>query len=140
MKFPRNAKILRSHFDVAPFAAVFFLLVIFLMVGALIPTKGLPLQPPTADHLPGPAGPTLAIAVDAGGQLYFENRTVDERYLLTQFRDATNTARTPVTLVIHADKTVSYQTLVHLSLLARSRGITNLWLATLPGIEPGANP
>ena len=37
MKFPRNAKIIRSHFDAAPFAAVFFLLVIFLMLGALIP-------------------------------------------------------------------------------------------------------
>ena len=35
MKFPRNARLLRSPFDVAPFAAVFFLLVIFLMLAAL---------------------------------------------------------------------------------------------------------
>ena len=32
MKFPRNARLLRSPFDVAPFVAVFFLLLIFLML------------------------------------------------------------------------------------------------------------
>ena len=37
MKFPRNAKLLRSPFDVAPFAAVFFLMVIFLLLMALLP-------------------------------------------------------------------------------------------------------
>ena len=46
MKFPRNAKILRSPFEMAPFAAVFFLLVIFLLLGALLPTPGIPLQLP----------------------------------------------------------------------------------------------
>ena len=48
MKFPRNAKILRSPFEVAPFAAVFFLLVIFLLLGALLPDAGIAcrLQPP----------------------------------------------------------------------------------------------
>lgn len=140
MKFPRNAKILRSHFDVAPFAAVLFLLVIFLMMGALIPTAGLPLQPPIADNLPGIDKPTVALAVDAGGNLYFDNQIVSERVLATQLRAATNTAHLPLTLVIHADKTVTYQTLVHLSLLARYCGITNLWLATLPGIEPVGKP
>ena len=33
MKFPRNARIFRGQLDAAPFAAVFFLLVIFLMAG-----------------------------------------------------------------------------------------------------------
>ena len=36
MKFPRNARILRSQLDAAPFAAVFFLLVIFMMLGSLV--------------------------------------------------------------------------------------------------------
>ena len=52
MKFPRNARLLRSPFDVAPFAAVFFLLVIFLMLGGLIYTPGVRIQPPSADGLP----------------------------------------------------------------------------------------
>jgi biopolymer transport protein ExbD len=128
---------------VAPFAAVFFLLLIFLMVGALIPTSGIPmhsLQPPEADNLPGTDQPAVAMAVDANASLYFDNEIVSERVLTTDLKAATAAARVPLTLVIHADKAVSYETLVHLALLARNCGITNTWLATLPRIEPAAVP
>ena len=138
MKFPRNAKILRSHFDMAPFAAVFFLLVIFLMLGALIPTAGIPmqsLQPPGADNLPGTDKPTVAMAVDAQERLYFENQIVTKRVLKNSLMVATNNVREPLTLIIHADKAVSYETIAHLSLLARDCGITNCLLATLPRVE-----
>ena len=132
MKFPRNAKILRSHFDVAPFAAVFFCLVIFLLLGALIPTAGIPLQPPAADNLPGIERPTVAMAVDNQERLYFENQIVTERVLKTSLASAASAAREPLTLIIHADTAVSYGILARLSLLARDCGITNALLATLP--------
>jgi biopolymer transport protein ExbD len=138
MKFPRNAKILRSHFDVAPFAAVFFLLLIFMMVGAMIPTAGIPLhtvQPPEAADLPGPDTPSVSMAVDANSNLYFENQIVSERVLMADLRVKTNEVHAPLTLVVHADKTVSYDMVVHLSLLARKYGITHIWLATLPGVD-----
>lgn len=138
MKFPRNAKILRSHFDVAPFAAVFFLLLIFLMVSGLLPTAGIPMQslePPAAPNLPGTDHPAIAMAVDATGNLYYENQVVSERVLIASFIVATNTTHVPLTLVIHADKSVPYDTLAHLTLLARDYGITNTLLATLPRIE-----
>ena len=86
MKFPRNAKILRSHFDVAPFAAVFFLLLIFLLFGTLIPTAGIPLHPPTAIGLPGVDAPSVDVAVDANGNLYFKNQMVTERVLVNGLR------------------------------------------------------
>jgi len=132
MKFPRNAKILRSHFDVAPFAAVFFVLLIFLMLGALIPTAGLPLRPPAADQLPGIDTPAVAMAVDDQERLYFENQIVTERILKNSLIVAAKSAHEPLTLIIHADKAVSYETITHLSLLARDCGITNALLATLP--------
>jgi len=141
MKFPRNAKILRSHFDVAPFAAVFFLLLIFVLLAALLPTAGIPLQslqPPAADNLPGTDQPQVAMAVDARGNLYYENQIVTERVLISSLMAKTNEVRAPLTLIIHADKAVSYDTLVHLSLLARRCGITNAWLATLPRVETGS--
>ena len=55
MKFARNARLLRSQLDVAPFAAVFFLLVIFMMLGSLVYTPGarLELQLPQGKNLPG---------------------------------------------------------------------------------------
>jgi biopolymer transport protein ExbD len=135
MKFPRNAKIIRSHFDVAPFAAVFFLLLIFLMVAGLIPTAGLPmqsLQPPEAAGLPGTDQPSVAMAVDAQERLYYENQLVTTQVLKTCLMAATNRFRVPLTIVIHADKAVSWEKLAQLSLLARDCGITNAVLATLP--------
>jgi biopolymer transport protein ExbD len=132
MKFPRNAKILRSHFDVAPFAAVFFLLVIFLMLGGLLPTPGIRLQPPTADNLPGVDRPAIAVAVDEVGHLYFENQMVTEPQLKNSFLAAKAGSREPLMLIIHADKAVSYDQLAHLTLLARDCGLTNSLLATLP--------
>ena len=134
MKFPRNAKLLRSPFDVAPFAAVFFLLVIFLLLGALLPVQGLrvQLQPPVAGDLPGIDKPTVAVAVDSGGRFYFANQIVTEAQLNSSLSNAVKNSRAPLTLVIHADKTVTEDQLIHLTLLARDAGIQNALLATLP--------
>jgi biopolymer transport protein ExbD len=136
MKFPRNSKILRSQFDVAPFAAVFFALIILLMLGGLLPVSGLRvnLQPPVAGDLPGVDKPTVALAIDAQGRLYFENQIVSEPVLKTILAADAKAARAPLTLVIHADKAVSYEQLAHLATVVRQPeiGITNLLLATLP--------
>jgi len=148
MKFPRTAKILRSRFDVAPFAAVFFCLLIFLLLGALLPVPGLrmSLQPPTADDLPGVDRPVVAMAVDSQNRLYYENEMITERQLATRLRAAAATAHGPLTLIIHADKAVSYEELAHLALLARqpdagntNLGITQIVLATLPRLVDPTN-
>jgi biopolymer transport protein ExbD len=132
MKFPRNSRLLRSPFDLAPFAAVFFLLVIFLMLGGLVPISGLPLQLPVADSLPGTDKPTVAVAVDASGRFYFANQIVTEDKLKSALKTAAKKSREPLTLVIQADKAVTYDQFIHLTLLARDAGITNALLATLP--------
>ncbi len=135
MKFPRNAKIMRSPFEVAPFAAVFFLLVIFLLLGALLPTPGIPLQLIAPAGVPGVGQPTVAVAIDANGRFYFANQIVSEAQLNSNLSNAVKNARAPLTLVIHADKSVTYDQLVRLTLRARDVGITNALLATLP--RPG---
>jgi biopolymer transport protein ExbD len=136
MKFPRNTKLLRSPFDIAPFAAVFFLLVIFLMLGALLPVQGLrvQLQPPTANDLPGTDKPSVAVAVDSSGRFYFANQIVSETELKSNLASAVKNSREPLTLVVHADKAVTYDQLVHLTLLARDAKIQNVLLATLPRV------
>ncbi len=134
MKFPRNIRLLRNPFDVAPFAAVFFLLVMFLMVAALLPTPGLPLQLPVASDLPGTDQPRVAVAIDAGGRYYFANQLVSGAQLKSKLTAAVKNSRAPLTLVIHADKAVTYEQLVRLTLLAHGAGIQNALLATLPRI------
>ena len=132
MKFPRNSRLLRSPFDMAPFAAVLFLLVIFLMLGALVPISGLPLRLPVADNLPGTDKPTVTVVVDANGRFYFANQIVAEDKLKSALKTAAQKSREPLTLVIQADKAVTYDQFIHLTLLAREAGIQNALLATLP--------
>jgi biopolymer transport protein TolR len=139
MKFPRNARLLRSTFDVAPFAVVFFLLVIFLTLAVFLPTPGLSLRLPVASDLPGTDKPTVAVAIDAEGRLFFANQIVTENELKSHLYAAMRDSREPLTLIVQADQAVTYGQLVHLTLLARAAGIRDVLLATLPGVinEPG---
>ena len=134
MKFPRNARIVRGQLDAAPFAAVFFLLVMFMMLGSLVYTPGarLQLQLPRADGLPGTDKPTVSVAVDADGRLYYENQWIEETKLQGRLREAAKKSPEPLTLVVQADKSVSYERCLRLALLARDAGIEEALLATLP--------
>ena len=146
MKFPRNARIFRSRLDAAPLASVFFLLVIFLMLGSLVYTPGVRLELPQAEELPGTDRPTVAVAIDASGQWYFDNqRVTTEADLTNQLRAAARASSEPLTLVVQADKQVTCEQLIRLTLLARGAGITNGMLATLPRplnspARPGPRP
>jgi biopolymer transport protein ExbD len=135
MKFPRNARMLRSQLDAAPFAVVFFLLVIFMMLGSLIYTPGarLELNLPVAHGLPGTDKPTVSVAIDADGRLYYQNQWIEESALRGELKEAASKSSEPLTLIVQADKTVSYERLMRLTLLARDAGIPEALLATLPG-------
>lgn len=134
MKFPRSARIFRGHLDVAPFASVFFLLIIFALLGGLIYTPGVhvELQLPEAADLTGTDRPTIAVAVDASGKFYFENQPTEEPKLLLELKKAAAKSAEPLTLLVQADKNVVYAHLLRLGLLARDAGITNALFATLP--------
>ncbi len=134
MRFPRHARPLRSQLDAAPFASVLFLLVMFMMLASLSYTPGarLELQLPRGEGLPGTDKPTVSVAVDADGRLYYENQWVEEDALRRRLEEAARQAPEPLTLVVQADKTVSYERLMRLTLLAREAGILEAWLATLP--------
>jgi len=145
MKFPRNARLLRSTFDVAPFAVVFFLLVIFLALAALLPTPGLSLRLPVTDDapgrdLPGTDKPTVAVAIDADGRLFFANQIVTESELKAHLVDAVKKSHEPLTLIVQADQAVTYGQLVQLTMLARDAGMRDVLLATLPRVSSEPDP
>lgn len=134
MRFPRNAHILRSQLDAAPFAAVLFLLVIFMMLGSLVYTPGarLELQLPQANGLPGTDKPTVSVAIDADGRLYYENQWIEESNLRRKLQEAVKKSAEPLALVVQADKAVSYEKCLRLALLAHDAGLSEAILATLP--------
>jgi biopolymer transport protein ExbD len=145
MKFPRNVKLLRSPFDVAPFAAVFFLIVIFLLLSAYLPAPGLSLKLPQfeasglASDLPGTDKPTVSVAIDSAGRWFYSNQMVTTNQLKADLRRAVTTSKAPLTLVIQADESVTYSNLVQIALLARDEGIGNALLAMHPQLVSAPN-
>jgi biopolymer transport protein ExbD len=138
MKFPRNARIFEGRLDAAPFATVLFLLVIFLMIGSLVYTPGVRLQLPVANDLPGLDKPSISVAIDKNGQLYFKNQWIAEAELRSRLSQIAKTSREPLTLLVQADKEATNEMIVRLTRLARDAGIPEAFLATLP--RPFADP
>jgi len=143
MKFPRHAKIFRGQLDVAPFAAVFFCLLLLLTLkSTFVFTPGVSVELPVAEGLPGVAGPTAVVTVDRSGQFFWENQVVDARGLRARLETA---ARNPaarsegVTLIIQADRAVAFESIVNLALLAREAGIRRVVQAMRPAYFPGNN-
>ena len=132
MKFPRRAKLFRNPFDMTAYAAVFFLMVIFLVLGAQRYTPGVKIELPVADDLPGTDKPTFSVAMDENGFYYYENQIIDEPALKAQFTNAVSSSTKPLILVIQADRAVRQEKVVRLALLARDAGIPEALLATLP--------
>lgn len=134
MKFPRNARIFRGQLDAAPFAAVFFLLVIFAVLCTVIYTPGVHIKLPAAPaaDIAGVEGPTVAVAVDKLGRYYFKNQPVSEKDLVRDLADEVKKSPQPLTLVLLADQETAYGVCVHLAGLARSQGIKAILWQTLP--------
>jgi biopolymer transport protein ExbD len=132
VKLPRNARIFRGQLDIAPFATVFFLLVLFLMLGSVAYTPGVHIKLPAAENLPGSDKPTVSIAIDTNGRLYYEHHWIEEKDLIARLRQAVKAAGTPLVLVMEADEKVPCSVLIRLTLLARESGISEALLATLP--------
>jgi biopolymer transport protein ExbD len=132
MKFPRNARIFRTHLDAAPFVTVFFLVAAFLIIGELLYTPGLQVQLPVADDLPGTDKPSVSVALDKNGSFYYDSKWMTEQELKRRLPAAAASSIRPPVLIIHADQEVSCNMLVHLSLIAREAGLKEAMLATLP--------
>jgi biopolymer transport protein ExbD len=131
MRFPRQTKVFRGQLDAAPFAGVFFCLLLLLLIStSLVFPPGIPLELPQAGDLPGLDRPMTVVAVDAHGQLYFENQVIDEEALRRKLLERVNQSPEPLTLVIQADRSVVYEKLTQVVALANNAGITSAFLAT----------
>lgn len=131
MRFARNAKTFRGQIDAAPVATVFFVLLIFLVVhSSLVFAPGIRIRLPAAGTLPGITNATLVVAIDAGGQLYYENQLVPEATLQRKLTEAVKRGSEPLTLLVQADADVRHEKVVRLYELARTAGIQEVVIAT----------
>lgn len=133
MRFPRNKQIFRGQPDLAAYVGVLFLLLIFVLLNsAIVFTPGVQIDLPDADELPGVIGDTLVVAVDSSGNYYYDNQLTPEIALKQRLTEEASAARRPLTLLVHADKNVTWNSIQHLALLARKAGIKNVVPATRP--------
>jgi biopolymer transport protein ExbD len=134
MRFPRTTRIYHGQLDASPFVGVLFLLAIFLLLNSsLVFTPGVPIRLPESAELPGVIGPTVTVAVDSGGKLYYRNQIITESDLKLKLCQAVSEVKKSVTLVLQADKSVPNETLVRLANLARECGIREALLAVRSG-------
>jgi biopolymer transport protein ExbD len=139
MRLPRNAKIFRGQLDAAPFAGVTFLLLLFLVLHTkLVFNPGIRIElPEVGSDLPGVAGPTVVVAVDRNGQVYYESQAVvSTADLRARLRAVVQRTKEPVILEVMADKAATYETTAPLLSLAGEVGMKGALLVTRPLIEP----
>ena len=133
MRFPRNKQIFRGQLDVAAFAGVLFIMLIFVLLQSqIVFTPGVPIRLPEADDMPGVVGQTRVVAVDASGQFYFDNQITHERLLQQRLKEEVGASREPITLIIQADEAVSAKKIKELLVLARRAGVRDAAWATRP--------
>jgi len=135
MRFPVSVKPFRGQLDVAAFAGVFMLLLVFVLLASLVYTPGVNVNLPFAQDLPGTDRPTLEVAVDSSGRYYFQNQFITETALQARFREAATNNASPPTLVVLMDRETHYEIWLHLATLARDAGINDALLATSPGLS-----
>lgn len=140
MRFPRHARIFRGQLDAAPFAGVFFLVLIFITFNSqLVFTPGIRVELPSASGLAGTTNPTTIVVVAPSGQLYYKNQVISEAELKQRLRAAADMARSNrerLTLVVMADKLTPNEVTFRLAELAREAGITELLQAARPPLAP----
>lgn len=138
MRFPRNKQIFRGQLDVAAFASVLFLLLIFVLLHSqLVFTPGVPIRLPEADNLSGVIGDTRIVSIDASGQYYFDNQVTQEKILRQRLMEEVAGSREPITLVIQADEAVISSRIMRLVVLAREAGVKDSVWATRPPVSRG---
>jgi biopolymer transport protein ExbD len=136
MRFPRNAKIFRGQMDFAPLAGVFFLLVVFVLLGSLIYTPGIPITKrihvPTASNFSAPGLSTVIVSVGLGGQLFYRNKILRSDELENELRAEVQKSKDPIALMLVVDEAVANGLVVRLRDLALRAGITEIWQEVRP--------
>lgn len=135
MRFPRNAKIFRGQFDPAPWAGLFFILIIFWML-----RSELLFYPGVAIHLPegqvsnGVSRPLAVVVMDVDGGIYLDNQLIDTSGLVERLMGLkANWVGDRLVVVLEIDKRIPWGEAARLGdLLSSQVGVEEVLLAFRP--------
>ncbi len=86
---------------------------------------------PNPENFSGSANPTVMVAVNLVGQIFFENQRIIETDLEKKLKSIIEKNKQPMTLVVWADKSES-EIIVRLGGVARRAGFKEMLIATRP--------
>jgi biopolymer transport protein ExbD len=131
MRFERKAKLYCGPLDAAPVAGVVMLLVLFMLLSSLLYTPGVLIHLPVGEPLTVTDNPTVVVAVDSGGQCFFDNKPVEEAELKSRLQSASLQSKR-MTMVLYADKAAKNEVITRLEALAQAAGIREVLIAGSP--------
>ncbi len=141
MRYPRHCKAFRGQFDVAPWAGLFFVLVLFFVLQtSLFFVPGVRIDLPTAKgpELAAVTNATATIMVDRDARIFYNHQLlVDRGSLRKRLEAAIRSSDSKLTLIIQADRRLDLQMLVELKQLATDVGIQEIVIASRPLLGEG---
>jgi biopolymer transport protein TolR len=134
IRFSRQVQWYCGHLDVAPFACVFFLLVIFVgLVSRWAPTPGVPIELPEASiHEDRPAVDWLVVVADQDGRLYMNQQAISEEELEQRLRTHVGASSSSLELLLQADARLNLGQMARFYGLCRRAGVLNMKFQTRP--------
>jgi biopolymer transport protein ExbD len=124
-----------ADINVTPMVDVMLVLLVIFILGAPVFTSAVKLElPAAAVQAPAalPAPPVIVtVAIDAGGQVFWNNEAVAPKVLEQRLAEAARLAPEPE-LQLRADKDTRYEVVAQLMAAAQTHGLTKLGFITDP--------
>ncbi len=115
-----------SEINVTPLVDVMLVLLVIFMLAAPLLTSAIRLDLPQAEGLQsGEAPQAVTVALDAKGQLFFNDKPVDAAALAQQF-EATARRSRETEVQLRVDESISYGQVVSLMGAAQKAGLTRI--------------
>ncbi|MGH8625426.1 MAG: ExbD/TolR family protein [Gammaproteobacteria bacterium] len=122
-----------AEINTTPLVDVMLVLLIIFIITAPLLTHAVRIDLPEAASEPNPEKPeTVTLAIDAEGELYWNDELLAEAELPARLEEAAARTSQPE-LHLRADKTTIYQRVAEVMSAAQRVGITKLGFVTEPG-------
>ena len=123
-----------ADINVTPMVDVMLVLLVIFILGAPVWTSSVQLELPKAQAQSAPPAPatTVKVAIDAKGQVYWNNEAVAPKVLEQRLVEAAKLDVQPE-LQLRADKDTRYEVVAQVMAAAQTHGLTKLGFVTDPG-------
>ena len=121
-----------NEINIIPLVDVMLVLLVIFIITAPLLTNAVKIDLPQASSAPNQTGPdNIQLAIDAGGQIYWNGEAVERNALDQRLREAGQRNPAPE-LHVHADKATRYEVLAEVMSEASKDGLTRIGFVTDP--------